>query len=252
MRPSLAAMIIACCLGACAPATTNFDANAHPNIRRIALLDIAEPPQYEIGDTSGNLFGVVGMAIVGSIAQSRAERLTAAIHDQHLELGASLGDALEAKLRAHGYDVVRLTVPHPKPHALLEDYGTVQTDADAILDVAFFSVGFVTAPLRNYMPLEAVYVRMVTVPDHKVVYADHPAYSTMFTATIHPRDKTAKDTFGSFDEMMAAPDAVAAVWRRSTEPTADYIAAALGAPSVASLSKADAGTPRQDSAQHSP
>ncbi len=233
----------------CAPARQSYDRTAHPEIKKIALTTIKEPT-YGIGDTSGGLFGVVGAAAVAGATQSKAERFNAAMRQQDLHLGAELTDAIEAELRAHGYEVSRVDVDRQAPNRLLESYDGVQVEADALLDVVIFDVGFITAPLRDYLPVETVYLRLVKLPTREVLYSDRPMYSTMFIAQVRPPAENAKNTFGTFDEMMADPATVAKVFETSVKPMADFLGRALaGSAQRADISVVGQATPVPPSPQ---
>lgn len=209
-----------------------FDQTAHPDVHKIALLSIKDPDEYLVQDTSGAMFGVVGALVMQGATQSKTEELTAAMKKENLRLGGALEDALETALRQRGYDVVRVAVDRPKGD-LLDDYSSIHTNADAILDVTVVGT-FMTAIMRDYAPYEYVHARLVSVPKHEVLYSDHPFYSTGWTAQIHPADPNGKYTFGTFDEMMASPATVAASLRAGVEPEALYIANALSSSGGAS------------------
>src|SRR5262245_33603730 len=125
--------------GGCAPSVPHIalDKGARPGIRRIALLEVAEPQQHVVVNMGGGAmaFGLIGGLAQAGANQSNTTEFTKRMKDRNLTLGAAMVTALREELPKYGYDVAYLSGVRPgmKSDRKEVDYGNVQTAADAVM-----------------------------------------------------------------------------------------------------------------------
>lgn len=169
-------------LTGCGAGTMAVKPELKAQIHSVALIRVAEPPVYVANDfgNPGMMFGAVGGAAVGAGAVTAGEKITQIARGAGFSAAERYTAALEARLRAAGYDVKIVDVPRPKPGKLLEDYTVVDAQgADAILDVALESFGYATEhPMfsPHWRPAAQVKVAMVARATQAVVYQEKFMY----------------------------------------------------------------------------
>lgn len=152
-------------------------AQAKPiKIKTIALVGCSEPTEYAAVTGSGGasvlLGGLVGGVVSAIATAENSEKLTAAMTADPPNLAAQINDAIEAQLRAAGYDVVRVTAARDKADKLLKDYSGIAVDADVYLDTIIKFVGYMRAGLgADYAPGVRIGLRIVG-PDKRTELAD--------------------------------------------------------------------------------
>src|SRR5262249_3927164 len=152
----LCLLAIALSLSACVslPRQT-FDRKAGAEIKRIAVMEVEDPAEYEVVNLGGAsmAFGLIGGLIQAADIQAKTNVFTVAAKDTNLHIGAELGSQLKEALERDGYVVSYITGVRTKQHAMEPDYRKVPTDADAILDVLVFSSGYYSWPnSTDYVP----------------------------------------------------------------------------------------------------
>ena len=162
----LCLLAIALSLSACIslPRQT-FDRKAAAEIKRIAVMDVEDPAEYEVVNLGGAsmAFGLIGGLIQAADIKAKTNVFTVAAKDTNLHIGAELGMQLKEALERDGYVVTYLTGVRTKQHAMEPDYRKVPTNADAILDVLVFSSGYYSWPAStDYVPGLQVRTRLVS------------------------------------------------------------------------------------------
>lgn len=208
-------------LNACAPSRQTFNESEHSKIKTIAILNIDDPENYGINDTTSAMFGLVGLGIERSINGPKEDRLTAEFTQRNFHLGIVLRDRLRAELESMHYRVVLVDVPRAQPDEFLSDYSHVHTDADAVFDAVIRGAGFV-APYGFYWPNEIVWVQMVETSNQQVLFSDHAICADIFTATVPLDEQNGSLKFNAADEILANPDRAANALSAAMAQLAQY------------------------------
>ena len=230
IRKHLLPLICLISLAACATPKQKFDRAANQGIQTIALLPCDEPSDLESGMVThpGQVFGIAGM-IVGSIDKAeKSSGLTQQMRATKFSACAELLSALETGLQARNYRVVRAAAERPAPNTWIENYGSVPTEADAILDVVIRSVGYVApAALRNYRPVVRVSARLAAGPGRQVVYSEQISYGLRDQRgeTVIPADQ--QHGISDYAELSSSPERAAEGIRAGIRRVAQSIAQQL-------------------------
>lgn len=130
-------------LVACGVKPQPFDRAQKSRIRTIGLVQIDSPKEYDYHDYNPALGqgGLIGASVNAVSNNIRQEKLTAALAAEGFDYGPELTEALEARLRDAGYEVVRVPVTRKRPIKWLKTYEGLP-EADAYLDVATNGVGY--------------------------------------------------------------------------------------------------------------
>lgn len=151
---AVAAALFAAAVVACVPTTelvskkVGFDKTAHPDLKSVALLSIAEPRHIHMCE-----YSFTGL--------NRCEELEANEVDAHY--GAQLSAMIAAKLQRIGYRVERIARPTLKKGVSQIDYAKLETRASAILDVNLNApyFGFVLGKDSAYRPSVLVTTKLM-------------------------------------------------------------------------------------------
>jgi hypothetical protein len=169
-------------LTGCATGTVVVKPELKAQVRSVALIRVAEPPAY-VANNFGNpgmMFGAVGGAVAGAGAMTVGEKLTQTARGAGFSAAERYTAALEARLRASGYEVRVVEAPRARPDKLIDDYAAVDAQgADAIMDVALESFGYATEhPMfsPHWRPAAQVRVALVTRATQTVVYQEKFMY----------------------------------------------------------------------------
>ena len=234
MSRYLALLWVGVSLAAC---VTPIEFNGDSTIGSIALLTVEEPDEYHIEVTSVGeaLFvatAAAGGGVLGAVmAQSAAARgpegeVSAEIAHQNVKLGAELTAALRERLGASGFDIEMLDVA-PRANNFLQDYMTVPTGADAVLDANITFAGFVDDPFGDFTPIVVAKARLVVPQTNTVLFAREYHYSDkggLFRDTIPIPEEFLFDTY---EDALADPVKIGAALRAAIPIIADDIAASL-------------------------
>jgi hypothetical protein len=217
MKRAICAVLI-CTLAACTPQPKVAYKSGPQPLKKITLLACAEPTQYKADDYGMKIegllviFGVAGGAVAGEIAEARnqahAKVLTGALQQQHFAICPAMTQAMTEALSAKGYAVTVADAPREKPGSLVLDYGKIQTDSDAILDLAIFYTGYASAG-GDYQPSLRVAVRLVGNPKHDVLYGNTIYYGYHVGLTNQPVRADPQYSFKDLDNVVGSgPHAV--------------------------------------------
>ncbi|MEK7207659.1 MAG: hypothetical protein AAB134_07245 [Pseudomonadota bacterium] len=205
-----------------------FDPTANAAIKRIALLEIDEPDGFVLLNFGhpGMIFGAIGGAIAGTDMESKRKQLSDLLRAQEPKYGKALTDAIEQKLRAQNYDVVRISPAREQRNALVTDYTKIHTDADAILDVLIVMAGYLSQGIASdYEPLLRTSARMVSTKTQQVVYLEILAYGEKWKVSGQwvelPYVK--RVSFSNFDNIIRSPKQAAEGVGDGIEPIASRI-----------------------------
>lgn len=148
-----------------AQAQTQTPVDSRP-IKKIALLQIEE--QERIG---ARTIIQGGGAIWQLVFPDQTERVTAAFAPNPPLLGTALTDAVEAALRAAGYEVVRVRTAREDRHKFLKSYAGIRTDAQAILDMSSPGAGFFRpSNMLAFRPAMDVRAKLVATEGGRTIY----------------------------------------------------------------------------------
>ncbi len=150
-------------------------------VRRIAILDIPNPPFYWMGEGTGA--GSVAFGVWGMMAE-----LANAGKNSHLYGDFDFSDLtkqrLEKNLGGYGYEVkvVEVEREEGKEATLMKSYDDIDAGrVDAILDVVPISVGYkgansLTLAIPDLAPHVTVAVRLVSASSKEVIYSESFSY----------------------------------------------------------------------------
>jgi hypothetical protein len=225
----LLVLALATGLAACRTPQQALDKGSGGEIKKIALIPCAEPEKYRAdnGGHPGLAFGLIGGAIAAQQMAENAATLTIGMHDQQLCLGAVMTDAVEAALRAQNYEVVRITAASQKPGELMDNYNGIQTDADAILDLALPMAGYIKPGIAlGYGPSVRLAARMVRPGNGHTLFSDEFSYGR---ASVWDDATSSDDKYklSDFDDVKAALPLVKEGLEKGTIPLAEKLVTKL-------------------------
>lgn len=172
-------------------------------------------------------FGLIGGLAQAGANQSNTTEFTKRMKDRNLTLGAAMVAALSEDLPKHGYEVAYLSGVRPgmKSDRKEVDYGNVETDADAILDVWFVAAGYLsTSSSLNYLPWVRVIARLVSSQTRQPIYFQMLNYGAVLKAegiVDLPADPIYK--YGTAGTLLGRADQAADGLRGSIQPIAARI-----------------------------
>ena len=151
-----------------------FDKTANNHIKTIALLRIDEPTRISVvsGEIpAGALFGAVGVGVKAASVKKRSSAFRQALNEHHIQFAPAMVEELQQELAKKGYRFTYL-----QNQSLMDavdgntfDLSKLQTDADAILFVEIFGVGYYSQQKR-YRPLVNVQVRLFDARSNMLIY----------------------------------------------------------------------------------
>lgn len=155
-------------------------------------------------------FGLVGGLIAAAELSAKGSGLTEAIKATGFDVAAHLRDATKIALEQDGgFAIKMIEGPARKPHAFLEDYKSVDSDSDAILDMYVGLAGYwANSHSTPYYPTLSVGVRVLDTHSKAVIYNAMfiygPANVIPAGATrISPQTNFSKS---NYDALLAQPD----------------------------------------------
>lgn len=181
------------------------------SIKTVALLRVTEPNSEVVMNMGGGAaaFGLVGGLIQGGVNDSHAKSYSKLVADAKIEFSPTMVQAITDALKAGGYDVVYLADQKPTlaSDGKTDDFSGIHTDADAILEVWFTTVGYVSPPSKTaFEPWVAAKVRLLDAKSKKDLY-----YKTFFAGFEDKMVKNivyvpvdAKYQYKSFDMLTSA------------------------------------------------
>ncbi len=148
-------------------------------IKRIALLDVPIPSQIvlgsEISDTATAVFGLVGMF---TVEDTEGNKITSGSL-----LSATTQKELKDHLEKDGIEVILLEAERKDKSEMLKNYDQfTEVDADAILEVAFVSVGYREriASFSDELGPELIYkYRLLSTKDGQILIESNVYYRTI-------------------------------------------------------------------------
>jgi len=138
---------------------------------------------------------------------------------------------LKASLEGHGYAVTDIAIPRPDAKLLKAYPGAADGAADAYLDVAVVSYGYVAAGISDsspYRPFVSAKCRLVRARDGAVLMEDTILYNPVALNGISP-DKAVTISpdpayaYPDFDSLLASPDNSVKGLDASLKSTADSV-----------------------------
>ena len=128
--------------------------------------------------SSGSGFGLVGGLASEANRKDKGDQFTKLVHEYVPPLGFHLRKSLQDRLRSVGYEVKQVDVVRKGPNALMSDYSKIGGDADAILDVVIFQIGYASEESYSvkYEPVLTVMARMVSGKNKEVLYSEFITY----------------------------------------------------------------------------
>ena len=181
-------------------------------IRKIALLAVNEPaPQVVNEGGVATFLGMAGGLVQAGIDVSNSARLQQAFNERRIRIGAQLAAALRDELRARRYEVEYLEGQRARLAADGKglDYSGITTDADAILNVWYGTVGYLSPALStDYHPWINVGARMVDARTKQVLYYRifTGGWSGATAGNVENVGFDEKYKFGSVDALIARVD----------------------------------------------
>jgi hypothetical protein len=150
------------------------DANRQ-KIHSIAMVHVNEPlgeSVFNMGGAAG-AFGLIGGLVQGAINVNHTKAYTQRVADAKIQFAPVMVDGLTQRLSSSGYQLLELKGQQPKLSAdgKSDDYSSIQTDADAILNVWFTSFGYVSPPeSSDFIPWIVVRTRLLDAKTKQDLY----------------------------------------------------------------------------------
>jgi hypothetical protein len=199
-------LILAIAVGIIHASRHAFAEGAGGVVGKIALLPCAEPDKYIAENLAHPAygFGLLGRSIASDDVTKDGDLLTQALRGQQIRIGDAMTNALETALRAQNYEVVRVKAVREKPSEFVDNYKLVETDADAILDIALTHAGYMrTKKDRVYTPLLRLEARLVSAAGRRKIFSDVFAYGRSTWSDDNPTPDQ-KYIFKEFSELLNA------------------------------------------------
>ena len=215
-----AALLLTACVSS--PEKVEVSASRLANIDTISIVRVPEPANYAVVNLGhpGMAFGLIGGLVADADENSKEGRLTAAFKENGVAVGNELTNQLVAKLSSAGYRVDVIEGSWTVTDGFQElDYGTIHSDADAVLVVKPTISGFVTtSPIADYEPTFKVLATLMGPDDREEIYKSLQGYgwSTQGSAnasasipTFANVDAIMTDIAGASGALYAAGDVIA-------------------------------------------
>jgi hypothetical protein len=224
----LAAAAAASVLAGCASQPEiPFDKSVNANIHTIGIVppSMHERPNIWLASDMGQSFGLIGALVDVSMQEARNSKVWAMLQARGVAPKDVFEHALEASVKAQGFEVKTIDIPR-KEGETLKSYPA--TGADAYLDVSVGNYGYVAAGIRDstpYRPFVYLNVKLVR-PDGSVLMQDQVLYDPVAPFDRGNHVSLSPDpayTFTDFDEMEAKPDQVVSGLDASLHTTTDAV-----------------------------
>jgi len=177
---ALSALLPLAVLSACVSVPQqSFDKHTSHEVKRIALLEVDDPPEYAIVNMGGigAGFGLIGALAQAADGQSKTGKFTVTAKDANFFLGRELAAQVKQALEQRGYEVTYLTGSRGKKNAMETDYQKVATDADAILDLVIVQTGYYSGTFSSYyVPWLRMSAKLVSTKTRSALYQQTYAY----------------------------------------------------------------------------
>ncbi len=216
-------------LGACASKPARVD---KPVLRKIALIPATEPQELTLKNENGVMNVLIPISSVAFLLDSKekAKRFNEAMSTRRTALAQALTMQVVEALAAKGYRVERLDdIVRPVDDPDDIDYGTLKTDAEAILQLRVSEVGLYSSKLStNYLPrvnIQAkLYVRSIddSLYDENLYFGVDAKDSDPTTIVADP-----KFAYPSFESVMSKTDEIKAVFDDGIERLARRLSSQL-------------------------
>jgi hypothetical protein len=199
------------------PQKVDLDSSVKSRLHKIALLKITPSQGVSIRNRSnaGVIlgFGVIPTAIEEKIIAEKTNNYLEKMHKRRITFVPELVAALQRELRKSGHDVVYLENQRPqlKEDKKTVDYSNITTDADAILNVFYGSIGYLSPVFKeSYAPWVVIGVRLVDGRTRETLFFKNYNVTQAADRINNPNiDAIFPDTkfsYGSFEELMSKFD----------------------------------------------
>ncbi len=169
------------------------------------------------------MFGLIGGLAQASDMQSKTNQYTDKMRQMNLQMGAEIAQALQRELKNQNYEIIYLSDQRPAiKNENQADYSAVRTDADAILDVWYVTVGYLfTAGSLDYKPWIRVSARLISAKDQSPLYFRAFNYGADLTSEgIENIGADPKYAYRNFDLLMNKADESAEGLKSGVNPIA--------------------------------
>lgn len=208
-----------------------FDKSANANIHTIGVVTPAMPdkPNIWLASDVGQSFGLIGALVDVSLQDARNRKVWAMLESRGVDPKDKFVDAIQASLKAQGYDAKLVAVPR-KEGEVLKTYPTpAESGADAYLDINVVNYGYVAAGIGKstpYRPFVYLNCKLVRASDSAVLMQDAIFYDPVAPFGQGKNVSLSPDpayTFIDFDAMEAKPDQVVSGIDASMHTTTDAL-----------------------------
>ena len=220
-------------LGGCvsAPPRQEFDKTSY--VKKIAILQITEPQEIGVMNMGGpaGLFGGLGYLVQGVDSVNKTKQFTEKMKQVGLSPGPDMAQALQDELIKMNYEVVYLSNQRPKYTGKETDYSVIQANADAILDVRYDAISYISHPLSlDYKPWVIVSARLISTKNQASLYYQEFSYGDDFRPEsefqklgIERLSADSKYAYRSFDGLMDLAEEAADGIKSSVKPIVKHI-----------------------------
>jgi hypothetical protein len=207
-----------------------FDKTANANVHTIGVVTPSMPqrPNIWLASDMGQSFGLIGALIDASMQESRNGKVWAMLESRNVNPRDNFVKAIQASLKAAGYDAKFVEVPRKEGEAL-KTYPS-ESGVDAYLDITGMNYGYVAAGIGKstpYRPFVYLTCKLVRASDGAVLMQDSIFYDPVApfgqgknVVSISPDPAY---TFVDFDTMQSQPDQVVLGIDASMHQTTDAL-----------------------------
>lgn len=233
-------MVLAAAASALTACATNGGYTAyngsHDGPKTIAILQPMNLESYTLLNQggAGKMFGAIGALAEGPSDMAKMKQLDGSLKSVGFDFSTTFSQTLKSKLEAEGYKVVIVPVSRPKPMALVDDADQFKDiTADAILDVAVWSVGYANINItdNDFRPDIKVDVSLKSLKGSKlysetIMYGYHNPFMSA-TDIDSPKDYY----FDNRDRLLENPEKAKEGLMKGVDAVTGHVAQRLGSAS---------------------
>lgn len=225
-------LILALIISACgAPlGTVKYDVQKNP-VRKLGIVTFNAPQKIyydNIKNNTGNAFGIIGVLASSAVIESERDAFQTTLKKQKFDFLKYFIEQLSSSMKANGFQIASIDNLTKDPSNVLNpEEIEVTVASDAIMDLAFEHVGFVSTAgpfsKTQLKPVISVVVSLVAPSTKTIIYRETINYGT-WNPFISPTIKADnKYTWESQEAMLKDPASMIAGLTEGSRVLSKYI-----------------------------
>jgi len=188
--------------------TIEFKPSAEKPIAKIAILTVRASQNVKVynQNAAGTTFGILPALIYGLDIDKKGAEYSAEMNKRKMTLAPELANLLHKEL-SRKYKIVLLRQTAKLKEDKTPDYSSVQTDADAILNVFYGQVGYLSPHNdTDYLPVLIFGARLLDAQSKETIYYRQFAYwpkGQKASEVFYRIDSDERYRFGNYEALMA-------------------------------------------------